>query len=345
MSHHCLMRMLVVFVAGSLFIGAAQAEDKKPNEEKGKPEAIRVRIAGEKAEGGGVVFRLGEAAAGYWLGLAVEAEDGHLEVEHVVPDSPAAKAGLKPEDVLLSDGKTPLKEVGALQKLVQASEGKPLSLRVRRDGKEITVEVKPEKRDGGQTIVIGEGGEEGKEGQEQMRLRLRQLSEELRKRAEAAKRPAASGWQRLNVPAVVSNLAFPEDLQVTIKKKGNNPTRIKVRQGAQTWTVKENELDKLPEPIRGHVARMLPGRAPTAWVLPGASPRLGAPLNPAPLKPQSTSPRAGAAIGAAGQPLAGAPAIRLLTRENSGELQKEVERLKYQLHELQEQVEVLRKKQ
>jgi hypothetical protein len=280
--------------------------------------------------------------------------------------------------VLLSSGETALKESGDLQKLVHDSDGKPLALRIRREGKEITVNITPERRQGLQTIVIGEGGEGGeadKVGEQRMQLQLRQLAGQLRTQAQAQaqapQRPAVSGWQILNAQRGNTTLEMPNDLEVTIKKKGNNPVRIKVRQGAQTWSVKENELDKLPEPIRGHVARMLPTRAATTWLMPGASPLPGAPLNPAPRRnpapaspaqaypprlnpapanpgaaiPQSTAPRAGTTIGAPGQPRTGAPAIRLMTRENSSEVHQDIEQLKRQLHELREQVEALRKKQ
>jgi hypothetical protein len=336
MSHQCLMRMLIVFVASCAFIAPVQAEDQKPKRENAKPEAFRFQIGGDKAEGGGVVFRLGEAA-NYWLGVALEAEDGHLEVEQVLPDSPAAKAGLKPEDVLLSSGKTALKEIADLAKLVQASAGKPLKLRVRREGKEITVEVKPEKQQGRQAIVIGEGGEAEKGGKEQIRLRLEQLIKQARKQAESTRQPAAGPWRALIAPRFARSPAFPDNLEVTIKKKGNNPARIKVRQGAQMWSVKENELDQLPASIRGHVARMLPGRTPAVRLMPGAA-RPGAPLNPA--KP----PQGGAAIGAPAKPQAGAAPAHFIFRETGGELQKEIEQLKRQLHELREQVESLRRK-
>lgn len=328
MSHQYLMRTLTVLGVGCAFIAPLHAEDQKPKRENARPEAFRFQIGGNKTEGGGVVFRLGEAAD-YWLGVALEAEDGSLEVEQVLPGSPAAKAGLKPEDVLLSSGKTALKNLADLQKLVQSSGGKPLKLRVRREGKEITLEVKPEKREGRPAIVIGEGGEAEKGGKEQLRLRLQQR---MRKQAESTKRPAAAGWQRLRVPQ--SKPAFPDNLEVTIKKKGNNPVRIKVRQGSQMWSVKENELDRLPESIRDHVARMLPGRAPAVRLMPGAALRPGAPRNAAPAKP----PQGGAVIGAPGKPQAGAAFI---LRETGGELKKEIEQLKHQLHELREKVEAL----
>jgi len=359
MSHQNLMRVFTVFVSGTVFVATTRADDPKPEAENSKPEQIQFKIVGEETAGGGVVFRVGESGNNnYWLGVALEAEDGHLEVGTVLPGSPAAKAGLKPEDVLVSSGDTPLKEVADLAKLLQASGGKPLALNVQREGKEITVTVTPEKREGGQTIVIGEGGE----GNEGIRLQLGQRVDPQRKPAQATGRPAAGGWQVLRAPQGAGHPPIPEDLEVTIKKKGNNPIRIKVRHGAQTWTVKENELDKLPAPIRVHVAHMLPGHPGVMMMTPGGSVRPmnpaggiqlqfnPSPANPARPSPQVTRPRPGASIGTApaggvaGRPLAGAPAVQLMRRDNSEELKKEVQQLKQQLHELQEQVEALQKK-
>jgi hypothetical protein len=352
--------MLTVLVVAIGFAGAVAAEDRKPEAGGADGENIQLRIVGEKAEVGGVVFRLGESS-NFWLGVALEQEDGRLEVEQVLPESPAAKAGIKEDDVLLASGDTALKEVGDLQKLVQSSDGKPLKLKILRDGKEIVVEVKPERREGVQAIVIGEGDEAGKGDKEELRKRLEELMKQARKQAETASKRQAGGWQLLRAPNVVSNAPFPANLEVTIKKKGNKPLRIKVRQDAQTWSVGEKELDKLPESIRGHVARMLPGRAPAPMWMPVA-PRPGAPLNPAPpkqlrLNPAPVNPapaqrlpanpapanQGGFGILAPGQPLPGASVARLKLQTNDGELQKEIQQLKHELHELREQVEALRK--
>ena len=77
------------------------------------------------------------------------------------------------------------------------------------------------------------------------------------------------------------------------------------------------------------------------------------PLNPASVNrtPLNVTPssRGGFDIsvpspGALGQPHPGASVPRIISRDNSVDLQKEVQQLKHQLHELREQVEALRKK-
>src|SRR5438128_11512 len=65
----------------------------------------------------------GREDSGYWIGLALEPlsneqreklglERGQgLEIEHVVPDSPAAKAGLKNDDIVVAVGRQPLTSI------------------------------------------------------------------------------------------------------------------------------------------------------------------------------------------------------------------------------------------
>lgn len=323
-----MLQVLICVVAESLIGGIVLAEDQKSPAGSGNPAVVK--------------FDLNGAEAGYWLGLGLEMEAGRLEVEQVLPDSPAAKAGLKPNDVLLAVGESPIKAIADLQKLVQASEGKPLSLKVQRDGKEIVVEIKPERRPKLLVIDIDEGNEAGNVDKAQLQNRLKKLMEQAGKQAEAAKNPTKSGWERLTVSSLPVNAPFPPDLEVTIKKKGSNPTRIKVRQGAQTWTVGDNELDKLPESIRGHVARMLPGRTPGALTFHPGAMKSGAPANAGGIGiiVQSTGDLPGQPL----PPEAAIPRAQVQNVRSIAELQEELQQVKRQLRELQEQVKAIRKK-
>ncbi|HZT87593.1 MAG TPA: DegQ family serine endoprotease [Stellaceae bacterium] len=85
-------------------------------------------------------------------GLGLSSESGAL-VASVTPDSPAAKAGLKPGDVITAvDGK-PIKQVHDLPRIVAAAPiGKPLNLTVWREGKDVTLspvvaELKPQEEE------------------------------------------------------------------------------------------------------------------------------------------------------------------------------------------------------
>jgi C-terminal processing protease CtpA/Prc len=74
--------------------------------------------------------------------------DSGLVVNDVVEGSPAQKAGVHKNDILVALGGKPLKDSAALIEQVKATEGKPVALDLLRAGKPITVQVTPEKRAG-----------------------------------------------------------------------------------------------------------------------------------------------------------------------------------------------------
>lgn len=71
---------------------------------------------------------------------------------------------------------------------------------------------------------------------------------------------------------------LPDDLSVSVTKKGSEPARITVKKGEQSWEITEKELDKLPDDVRKHVEAAInpihsrvPGfgaRPLTAWPSP-----------------------------------------------------------------------------
>jgi serine protease Do len=72
-------------------------------------------------------------------------EDRGVVVNDVRPDTPASKAGLKPDDVILSIGGKKVESVTQLQNMVtQTKPGQALDLVVWRDAKQITIPVKIE---------------------------------------------------------------------------------------------------------------------------------------------------------------------------------------------------------
>jgi Spy/CpxP family protein refolding chaperone len=81
----------------------------------------------------------------YWLGVCAEPVQGLL-VGQIAPDSPAAKCGLKPHDLLLKAGDTQLKTAADLMEAVQKARRRDLPLDVLRDGQWQKITVKPAKR-------------------------------------------------------------------------------------------------------------------------------------------------------------------------------------------------------
>lgn len=80
-------------------------------------------------------------------------EDGQgIMIGVVVPDSPAAKAGLQQYDIILKSDNKPLKHPKELQVLVDAREEKPVSVTIFRRGELKTVEITPVTREAIQAL-------------------------------------------------------------------------------------------------------------------------------------------------------------------------------------------------
>jgi membrane-associated protease RseP (regulator of RpoE activity) len=170
----------------------------------------------------------------YWLGLntappsdmmrnrlKLSAGEG-LVVEYVVVNSPAAKSGIKLHDVLVkADGK-PLRAAGDLIDVIQKAKQQEIHIDLIRGGKTEKVTVKPAKRE----VVVN--------------VRL-------------------GGFQAVPRHDIVArpDLTLPDDMTLTISKTGKKPAKITAEQGAQKWEATEGELEKLPDPVRAYVERML----------------------------------------------------------------------------------------
>ena len=218
----------------------------------------------------------------HWLGVMCVSVDpamrAHLNLPEkqglivmgVIPNSPAAKAGIRQHDILLRFGERPLGDQGDLLKaIVEAKEAaKPVELI--RGGKRQTVEVSPGKRP--------------EQTQPQAQDFTRPASDEdwaiVQRWLEGMKTGGAVGGGGRppvsfrfvhpgaivsgDVTVSVSDKPMPADLSVNINKNGDKPAQIEVRRGNDSWKVTENDLDKLPKDIRPFVERMF-GHGPI-WV-------------------------------------------------------------------------------
>lgn len=205
----------------------------------------------------------------YWIGVEVaplsdelraqleipEGRSGVL-VGGVIPESPAAKAGIHEGDLMIAVGEKELNTVQELIARINKAKEKELSIRLIRDGKERTVQVTPTKRPP----------------EFRMERRFQRLL-----RPEEEKRGGVFGWvwpgdgdqQWLRYHILVGPQAklppLPDDMTITITKKGKKPARITVKQGDERWAATENKLDELPDEVRPHVERMLGRRAWPNW--------------------------------------------------------------------------------
>lgn len=81
----------------------------------------------------------------------------------------------------------------------------------------------------------------------------------------------------VHVESRASSGNLPDDLTVSMTKKGSEPARITVKKGEQSWEITEKELDKLPDDVRKQVESVIhplhsrvPGfgtRPVTAWTV------------------------------------------------------------------------------
>ncbi|MGC4006204.1 MAG: PDZ domain-containing protein [Pirellulales bacterium] len=205
--------------------------------------------------------------------------DAGIVVGRVMDNSPAAKAGIVEGDILLSyvvstvksadtdvaNGEHDLKTVEQLIDAVQQSGGNVFSVKLRRDGDVKTIEVAPERRTADTYDPAAS------------KRALKDLAQATDQAALAEKRVA--DWQKqmqahgfavpaaplqagtfdivrtapgfvLPQPPQAAKVKWPDDLRVSIERKGNAPLRITVEHDGKSETVSETELDKLPADLR-----------------------------------------------------------------------------------------------
>ncbi|MEX2118611.1 MAG: PDZ domain-containing protein [Pirellulales bacterium] len=183
--------------------------------------------------------------------LDLPKEQGILIVE-VPADSPASKAGLEKNDVIVAVEDKPISSPRELLEAVRSAGERELTVRYLRGGKEHAAMIKPAKRP-----------DEYRPGQPS------QPGEDQRAIEKWFKLPLAPFRMRTFQPGMVLppgakvDNSLPDDMSVNVFKKGDEPAKITVKQADETWEVTEDSLDKLPAEIRGHVERML-GRMPLA---------------------------------------------------------------------------------
>lgn len=188
----------------------------------------------------------------FWIGIQGDHVDetlrSQLGIEHgilvrgVMPDSPAAKAGVKTHDILLSVNDKALHEVPDLFDPIGASEGKPIKLTLLRAGKKESIEVQPETRPEDQVPETAQ--------QEVV------VSETV---GPFAAFPQPLRVFFMNAPVAVDSVALPDDVTISITKQGKQPPKISVKRAGESWDVTPDKMDQLPPDLRPMVASMLQG--------------------------------------------------------------------------------------
>ena len=231
-------------------------------------------------EPGGETAAKQSSSAEFWIGvhgmpldeplrsqLDVPPGEGLL-VRDVAPDSPAAVAGLRRNDVLLSARGKRLSSVADLQQAVNESSASELKIELLRSGKPETVSVKPQARP--DLSWPGAANLPPRE-----REALRRWIDQMH-RGDGQLPPMALRFFHpgmLLPPGAMGEVPLPDDASVTIFRQGKQPAKITVRQGDKTWEVSEDKLSELPDHLRPSVEGMLPLAPGRAIGIPMPEPR------------------------------------------------------------------------
>jgi hypothetical protein len=278
--------LIVAMVLG--FSAFALAQENEPQDQARGP----VVQIGKADDGETKIGDRGEqpAVPKYWIGLAgaaispdhvlrahVKIPDGQgLLVAHVVPDSPAEKAGLKQHDILLRANDAELHEMQNLVDIVSTEgekQGK-IEVEILRGGERESVSLTPEERPAdaqpqppGPNDAFGGGfGPVGPEGIPQELLR---------------QFPGRFQLHQFGGPGgAVGNI--PSGVSVSISREEGKPAHITVKRGDETWEVVGDDpesLKQLPDDLRPFVERMLHGASPMDLHMEGFGPgvELGGP--------------------------------------------------------------------
>ncbi len=225
----------------------------------------------------GVPGQEADVPSPYWIGLSggpvspelraqLDLPEGQgVIVREVVPDSPAAEAGLEQFDVLVRANDDNLGDMRQLSKLVQSAgeSHSPFSLELLRKGERQTATIAPAERPQRAQLERPPGGDlsNGARGLlvpfwgDDKPFALRSFG------------PSVIVGQ----PHVVAKL--PSGVSVTIEKQDDGPAKITIKRGDETWEVEGDDpkaFKRLPEDIRPFVAQMLYGDPAPQFVVPQA---------------------------------------------------------------------------
>jgi hypothetical protein len=205
--------------------------------------------------------RRAERRSPYWIGLAgtpitdpvLRAQlqlpaDAGVAIDEVVPESPAAEAGLRRHDIVLRVGAEPVRGMADLQQAVAGSGGEPLPLTIVRVGQEIDLLVVPRPRPAGTRRPAPQAGADQDPAAPGQLLRRGPRGGPLR-------RGAAGG-------AAGQIAAFPSGVSVQLQRRHDQPVQITVSRGGETWVVRGDDpesLERLPEDLRPAVEGLLEG--------------------------------------------------------------------------------------
>ncbi len=221
---------------------------------------------------------LSPTGGNYWIGVECAPADAALRAQlklpadqglviyEVIADSPTNTAGLKRYDLLLTANDKPLGMIGDLIAVVQAAKEGELRLTYLRAGQPHSTVVRPVKRPDWppQLAAPGAGMKIDPQMLEQA-LKLLQQGNEVRLVNPGVVITPPPGTGAIGLGAT----KLPDDMSIIVERRGQQPAKVIVKQGDQTWEATEDKLDTLPPEVRKHVTQQLhAGRNPWLGAVP-----------------------------------------------------------------------------
>ncbi len=269
--------LMVALVLGAGAV--AQAQNDEPSDGK----VVKIgRADGDQAKPdlpppddgvGGRVFNPQAQMPKYWIGLlggSITPDNplrAHLDlpesqgliVANVVPDGPAAKAGLKQHDILLRANDADLHEMQDLVELVLSEGPKKgqITLEVLRHNKRETVYLTPEERPANAPVPQVDFNNGAGFGGGEMGL-PNELLQQFGGQMPMAFRNFGNGM----IVGGEGMANMPNGVSVSVQKQEGQPTHITVKRGEETWEVVGDDpesLKQLPDDLRPFVERMIHG--------------------------------------------------------------------------------------
>jgi membrane-associated protease RseP (regulator of RpoE activity) len=235
-------------------------------------------LSPERGDRPAVVAEEGEeakvAAPKYWIGLQGRpidnrvlrtqlqlAGDVGVAIETVMPESPAEKAGLRQDDILVAVAGEPLADLAYLQSVVAEKHDKPIELKVLRLAKEEVIKVTPEE-------IPAEVLERlAAQQQRQNPMGMLQGSNfDPQALMEQLRQQGGQGGMRMIGPGMIFGgqadhaAQVPNGVSVNVTRNGDGPATITIQKGDETWTVEGDDAEaiaKLPEDVRPFVEQIL----------------------------------------------------------------------------------------
>jgi len=254
----------------------AQQSDESPTE-KAQEKALQFLKQAVQEAASDIDLTSEQSAGRFWIGISCEdvtpALKAQLHIEQgvvvgsVMPETPAAEAGLQQYDILLMMGDAEIASVDDVIQAIDKSEGKSVAVYLLRGGKKVGLTVTPRKRPDHFAENASEADSLKEEraklerwiGNAGERAELSGLIGELAEAGEGKplRRVIVLGEGAV-VPKVKLQFAgFPSNTSLMITKKGDQPAHIVVKKDGKKYEATEDKLDGLPEEVRRLVAPLL----------------------------------------------------------------------------------------